>query len=242
MPRTLRSSSIAPSHQDRIPVSSYRRTPTWSAASGRPLGVFFRHHGIVVWDDDPHPEGLFPKSRTPACSPVSRGRRKSRREMMSLQRELACGTLRDPDIASFARSPHPPRKTQADTGGNGNRPDGEYRPFLHCVRPREEGAHKAREIVGGFVRSSAPRFRGLHSSGRRPRDITVGGRRHGWQRHIRFMDANIPELVEMVGRKCLRRLRTFGRSSPSFDRHPRDRAARRVTSTATASRFGISIK
>jgi HAE1 family hydrophobic/amphiphilic exporter-1 len=153
------------------------------------LGVFFATMALSAGMMVQMPKGFFPIQDTGMLSGLAEAAQEvSPMEMMRLQRELGAVLLRDPDIAGFASQ-------TGSTGGNGNAQTANTARFFIALKPREERAHTAREIVDR-LRPQFARIEGATMFLQATQDITVGGRAARGSFQYTLQDSNIPELVE----------------------------------------------
>jgi multidrug efflux pump subunit AcrB len=160
-------------------LSGYRRTlDIVLRHQAVTLGVFFATMTLSVVMMIQIPKGFFPIQDTGMLSGLAEAAQEvSPMEMMRLQRELGAVLMRDPDIAGFASQ-------TGSTGGNGNAQSANTARFFIALKPREERALTASQIIDR-LRPQFARVGGPTCSCRPPRTSPSAG-------GLRAAASNIP--------------------------------------------------
>jgi len=215
-------------------LSGYRRTLDVALRhQAVTLAVFFATMGLSVVMMIQIPKGFFPIQDIGMISGLAEAAQDvSPAEMMRLQRELGAVLMRDPEIAGFASQ-------TGSTGGNGFAQTANTARFFIALKPREERAHTASQIVDR-LRPQFARVEGANMFLQATQDITVGGRAARGSFQYTLQDTDIPELVEW-SEKMLDKMRTLPElgdaSSDLLAIAPRLRV---TINRDQASRFGVT--
>jgi hydrophobe/amphiphile efflux-1 (HAE1) family protein len=215
-------------------LSGYRRTLDVALRhQAVTLAVFFATMALSVVMMIQIPKGFFPIQDIGMISGLAEAAQDvSPAEMMRLQRELGAVLMRDSEIAGFASQ-------TGSTGGNGFAQTANTARFFIALKPREERAHTASQIVDR-LRPQFARVEGANMFLQATQDITVGGRAARGSFQYTLQDTDIPELVEW-SEKMLDKMRTLPElgdaSSDLLAIAPRLRV---TINRDQASRFGVS--
>jgi HAE1 family hydrophobic/amphiphilic exporter-1 len=215
-------------------LSGYRRTLDVALRhQAVTLAVFFATMALSVVMMIQIPKGFFPIQDIGMISGLAEAAQDvSPAEMMRLQRELGAVLMRDSEIAGFASQ-------TGSTGGNGFAQTANTARFFIALKPREERAHTASQIVDR-LRPQFARVEGANMFLQATQDITVGGRAARGSFQYTLQDTDIPELVEW-SEKMLDKMRTLPElgdaSSDLLAIAPRLRV---TINRDQASRFGVT--
>jgi hydrophobe/amphiphile efflux-1 (HAE1) family protein len=215
-------------------LSGYRRTlEIILRHQAITLCVFFATMALSVVMMIQIPKGFFPIQDTGMLNGLAEAAQEvSPMEMMRLQRELGAVLLQDSDIAGFASQ-------TGSTGGNGNAQSANTARFFIALKPREERALTASQIINR-LRPQFARVEGANMFLQPTQDITVGGRAARGSFQYTLQDANIAELVEW-SQKLLDKMRTLPQlADASTDLLAIAPRLRVTINRDQASRFGIT--
>jgi HAE1 family hydrophobic/amphiphilic exporter-1 len=165
------------------------------------LFAFFITIGVTVIMMVQIPKGFIPIQDIGMIAGVAEaGQDVSSEEMQRLQRVLAEIILRDPDVAGV--SPQ-----AASTGGNGFAQTANTARFTIVLKPRQERAVSASQIVNR-LRPQIAKVEGVNLFLQATQDITVGGRASRGSFQYTLQSADVAELIAwsekmLVGMRAL---------------------------------------
>jgi len=152
------------------------------------LCVFFLTLGVTVVMMVQIPKGFIPSQDTGLIQGVAEaGQDVSSEEMQRLQRVLGEIILRDPNVAGF-------NSQTASTGGNGNAQTANTARFIIVLKPREQRALSASQVINR-LRPEIAKVEGVNLFLQATQDITVGGRSARGSFQYTLQSADIGELI-----------------------------------------------
>ena len=152
------------------------------------LCVFFLTLGVTVVMMVQIPKGFIPSQDTGLIQGVAEaGQDVSSEEMQRLQRLLGEIILRDPNVAGF-------NSQTASTGGNGNAQTANTARFIIVLKPREQRALSASQVINR-LRPEIAKVEGVNLFLQATQDITVGGRSARGSFQYTLQSADIGELI-----------------------------------------------
>lgn len=199
------------------------------------LAVFFATVALTIVMAVQIPKGFFPPQDIGLIGGVAEtSQGASSEEMQRLMRALGEVILRDPDVAGVSA-------TTASTGGNGNAQTANTARFTIVLKPREERALSASQIINR-LRPEVAKVQGASLSMQAIQDITVGGRSSRGSFQYTLQSTDVVELTKWSQRmlETMRALREVADVSTDLLA-----SAPQITvliNRDQASRFGISVQ
>lgn len=165
------------------------------------LCLFFLTVALTIVFGIQIPKGFFPIQDTGLIGGVAEtSQQASSEEMQRLMKGLGAVILRDPGVKGFSA-------TTASTGGNGYAQTANTARFTVVLKPREERAHTASQIIER-LRPEIEKVQGVRLLLQPIQDITVGGRASRGSFQYSLQSADIDDLV-VWSQKLLAQMRTL---------------------------------
>ena len=169
------------------------------------LFVFFITIGVTVVMMVQIPKGFIPEPghRYDYAGVAEAAQDVSSEEMQRLQRILGEVILHDPNVAGF-------NSQTASTGGNGNAQTANTARFIIVLKPRNERALSASQIINR-LRPKIAKVEGVNLFLQATQDITVGGRSSRGSFQYTLQSASVSELIAWSQKDAPRRCGRFRR-------------------------------